>query len=490
MAGPENERLGVTERSPQGSESSLSDLEWLTRLFDASPLGVCVSDAQDRCVYANAAYCQIAGLAVEQALGMVWSSMVHPDDRRRISTEWLEASRDQRPFQAEARFLRGDGSVVWTRLHTAIMQGQKAQSTSLLVVEDISARKAAEAALQSAEEALFAEKERAQVTLDSIGDAVLTTDMAGNLTYLNREAEKMTGWPRDEALGRPLAEVFHIIDGTTRAPAANPATLAVKENRTVGLAMGCVLVRRDGSEVLIEDSAAPIHDRDGQVAGAVIVFHDLVQSRAMAERMAHLARHDFLTGLPNPAMLNERLGQATSLARRHGKRVALLFIDMDDFKVVNDTLGHMAGDQLLQSVSEQLVGCVRNSDTVCRRGGDEFVILLTEIEHPRDAGCVAEKLLRAMSRPQVIDGIKVQISASVGISVYPDDSEDEAALFGFADAAMYQAKAYGPGGYRFFGAGMPGWRDLRQEATRPGRPHRQALGGWAGGMPKHLQLDD
>lgn len=315
-------------------------------------------------------------------------------------------------------------------------------------------RKATERVLRAAEEALFEEKERAQVTLNSIGDAVLATDLSGNVTYLNPVAEAMTGWSREEALGRPLAEVFNIIDGTTREAAVNPAQRAIEEDRTVGLAMNCVLVRRDGVEVAIEDSAAPIHDRDGRVAGAVIVFRDGSQSRTMTEKMAHLAQHDFLTGLPNRLLLTERLSQAIGLAQRHRKQVALLFLDLDNFKRINDSLGHGIGDRLLQSVAERLAGCVRATDTVCRQGGDEFVILLAEIEQPHDAARVAEKLRAALTVPHPIDGHEFPVTSSTGISVYPDDGDNVDALMRNADTAMYQAKASGRDNYRFFRAEM------------------------------------
>jgi len=152
---------------------------------------------------------------------------------------------------------------------------------------------------KNAEDALFNENERAQVTLNSIGDAVLCTDIAGNVTYLNIVAEAMTGWSRREASGRPLADVFQIIDGVTRKPTENPMTMAVAQNKTVGLTANCVLMRRDGHESAIEDSAAPIHDRDGNGTGAVIVFHDVSVARSMSLQMTHSAQHDFLTGLPN-----------------------------------------------------------------------------------------------------------------------------------------------------------------------------------------------
>ena len=387
----------------KAAQDALRNSEALFRaMSDASPLGIFVSDTQGRCVYTNAAYQEISGLTFEQTLGTNWSMAVHPKDRRRVLAEWRAAAGGQTPFQAEFRFQRGDNSIVWTRVNGAALRDGMESRGHVQTVEDITARKATELGLRAAEEALFEEKERAQVTLNSIGDAVLTTDRLGNLTYLNLVAEMMTGWSREEALGRPLTEVFKIIDGTTRRAAPNPARRAIDENRTVGLAADCVLVRRDGFESAIEDSAAPIHDRDGRVAGAVIVFHDVSQSRGMARKMAHMAQHDFLTGLPNRALLTERLSQAIGLAHRHRKQVALLFLDLDYFKHINDSLGHAIGDQLLQSVANRLAACVRGTDTVCRQGGDEFVILLAEIEHPQDAAHVAEKLRAALALPHLI----------------------------------------------------------------------------------------
>src|ERR1700674_1797400 len=236
-----------------------------------------------------------------------------------------------------------------------------------------------------ARQELFIEKERAQVTLNSIGDAVLSTDTLGNVVYLNVVAEHMTGWSRKEAVGHPLRDVFQIIDGSTHKPSPNPMELAVQENRTVGLMANCILVRRDGYECAIEDSAAPIHDRDGQVAGAVIVFHDVSMARSMVLEMSHLAQHDGLTDLPNRLLLNDRLTQAISMALRNQHQLAVLFLDLDGFKQINDSLGHAIGDRLLQSIARRLTECSRVSDTVSRQGGDEFVVLLSEIEQAKDA---------------------------------------------------------------------------------------------------------
>jgi diguanylate cyclase (GGDEF)-like protein/PAS domain S-box-containing protein len=304
------------------------------------------------------------------------------------------------------------------------------------------------------EDALYMEKERAVVTLNSIGDAVLCTDISGNITYLNIVAETMTGWPRGEATGRPLAEVFRIIDGTTRATARDPMEMAVEQNRTVGLTVNCVLIRRDGFESAIEDSAAPIHDRGGHVIGAVIVFHDVSAARAMSLQMTHSAQHDILTNLPNRLLLDDRITQSVALARRQKRPIAVLFLDLDRFKYINDSLGHATGDTLLQSVATRLLAAVRNSDTVSRQGGDEFVVLLPFIASPEDAATSAKKILLTLTTPHSIAGQDLHIDGSIGISIYPEDGEDSETLIKNADTAMYHAKESGRNNFQFYTAAM------------------------------------
>ena len=322
------------------------------------------------------------------------------------------------------------------------------------ILRYISRRKSADSILRVAEEALFEEKERAQVTLNSIGDAVLVTDTGGHVTYLNRMAEYMTGWSTGEALGQPLSTVFNIVDGETGETAPNPAVSAMNEDRTVGLIANCILLQRNGKGVGIEDSAAPIHDRDGAVTGAVIIFRDVSQSLTETRKMAYLAQHDPLTGLPNRALLTERLRQAISLARRHHTQVALLFLDLDHFKQINDSLGHAVGDQALCAIANRLSACVRSTDTVCRLGGDEFVILLGDIDSPDDAAHIAEKARATITTPLRVSGHTLEVSASVGISIHPEHGADAEAIIRHADTAMYHAKANGRDGYGFFQVGM------------------------------------
>jgi diguanylate cyclase (GGDEF)-like protein/PAS domain S-box-containing protein len=304
------------------------------------------------------------------------------------------------------------------------------------------------------EEALFVEKERALVTLNCIGDAVACTDSAGNITFLNLVAEKMIGWSLQETAERPMAEVLRILDATSRETIPDPMAMAMEQNRTIHLPPNCILVQRDGFEIPIEDSVAPIHDRDGRVTGAVIVFRDVSVERAMAVEMVHSAQHDFLTGLPNRMLLNDRIGQAIALSPRHLKKVAVLFLDLDGFKHINDSLGHPMGDKLLQSIANRLVDCVRATDTVSRQGGDEFVVLLSEVERPENIGIPARRMLRALAETHSFETNDLHITASIGVSVYPDDGLDAETLIRNADTAMYQAKENARQSYQFFKPAM------------------------------------
>ncbi len=301
-----------------------------------------------------------------------------------------------------------------------------------------------------AEEALFEEMKRAEVTLNSISDAVLSTDPSGRVTFLNSMAETMTGWSRAEAVGRPLEDVLQIVDSVTREPAADPLKRAMLGNAQVNLASNFILIRRDGVESPIEDSAAPIHDRRGLASGAVIVIRDMSTIRATALQMSYLANHDALTGLPNRLLLSDRLGRALALAHRHQRGLAVLFFDIDHFKYINDSLGHALGDQLLQAIGRDVAMSVRSSDTVSRQGGDEFVVVLSELEHVEDAALGAEKIMAAVAQPRKIAGHELQVTATIGISVYPDNGEDAETLMKSADIAMYHAKDEGRDRYRFF----------------------------------------
>ena len=218
--------------------------------------------------------------------------------------------------------------------------------------------------------------------------------------------------------------------------------------------LSVVLVRRDGTELPIEGSSAPIDSGKGAPLGQVLLFRDASQSQARVQQIAHIAQHDPLTGLPNRVLLNDRISTAISIAPRHHKKVGVLFLDLDGFKRVNDTLGHAIGDRLLKAVADRLMTCVRGSDTVSRIGGDEFVVLLSEVERAEDSAITARRMLEAVSETYTIDRHDLNITVSIGVSVYPDDGVDAETLIKNADAAMYQAKENGRKGYQFYKPAM------------------------------------
>jgi diguanylate cyclase (GGDEF)-like protein/PAS domain S-box-containing protein len=298
--------------------------------------------------------------------------------------------------------------------------------------------------------ALFEEKERAQVTLKCIGDAVISTDIRGNITFLNPAAERMTGWQLTEVTGLPMAEAFRIVNASIRKVAPNEMLKASEQHRMGSLAPDSVLTQRDGTEIYIEDSVAPIHDHKGRGIGSVLVYRDVSAAWAMAKQIAHLADHDFLTGLPNRSLLYDRVGRAIAMAKRNRNKIALLYLDMDGFKHINDSLGHSAGDKLLQCVALRLQDCVRNPDTVSRHGGDEFIVLLQELNQPEDAATAVKRLLDSLAKGYCMDQRNFHITTTIGVSLYPDDGPDAETLIRNADIAMYQAKENGRPSYKFF----------------------------------------
>jgi diguanylate cyclase (GGDEF)-like protein/PAS domain S-box-containing protein len=308
---------------------------------------------------------------------------------------------------------------------------------------DLATRDLTEAALRDSEAALFQEKEWAQVTLHSIGDAVITTDAKGQILYFNPVAEALTGWLHQEAYGLPLVKVFKIFHETTREPVENPVEKALREGQVVGLANHTVLMSLNGREIPIEDSAAPIRDRQDNVIGAVMVFHDVTQTRALTKQLSWQANHDPLTQLVNRREFERCVEQSLKSARTQGHNHVLCYLDLDQFKIVNDTCGHGAGDKLLCQITALLQTQVRKTDTLARLGGDEFGILLHQ--------CSLSQALRVVNEiRERIQGVRFvwqeqtfKIGASIGLINIDANSEGFSDLLSTADAACYTAKNKG-----------------------------------------------
>ena len=314
------------------------------------------------------------------------------------------------------------------------------------------------------DETVSTDEAQARITLESIGDAVLCADTFGRVTYLNQAAVEATGWSREEAVGRLANDVFCIVDGVTREPIRDPMQLAIITNKSMVLKSNAILIRRNGSEVTIADTIAPIHERNGEVTGAVVVFQDVSEARAAALKVSHLAHHDFLTDLPNRILFDDRLSQAIGIAQRHQRHIAVLFLDCDNFKNINDSLGHMMGDLLLQSLANRIVSAGRGSDTVSRQGGDEFIILLPEVNKAEDAAIYASKILSEVAKPHLIGEHELHLTASIGIALYPADGRNAQTLVHNADIALYEAKESGRNTYKRFRPGMKARALERQSA--------------------------
>ncbi len=290
----------------------------------------------------------------------------------------------------------------------------------------------------------------AGLTLAAISDAVVIADTRGLITYCNPACCTLLGLPPDQLIGRHVGEQVRLLT-PAHDPLPHPVTAVLGNGRPMRVPAGTSLRRSDGVELAIEDSTAPITDAAGTLIGAVMVFHDVTVARQSLQQLSWQANHDFLTDLPNRAQLDDRLARELEIAARRAAGLAVLYVDLDNFKQVNDSLGHRAGDRLLCSVAERLSQCVRKSDTVSRFGGDEFVVLLTTDGNAAHvAAGTAGKILSVLSEPHQVDGQVLHTSGSIGISVFPADGADAETLVKNADTALYLAKDAGKNAYRFF----------------------------------------
>ena len=418
-----------------------------TRIFEAAPDALIVVNAAGQITLANLQTEKAFGYARRELLGASIESLV-PERLRAthaLRRQHYQGAPHQRPMGVGLALFgrRKDGSEFPLDILLSPINSS-AGAQVLAAVRDVTERNAVLADLYEA-------RERSRVTLESIGDAVLSTDTSGKILYLNASAKLMTGWSCQEALGKALRQVLNIVEQEPRETVQLlTLELALSERSGERVTRHSILIRRDDSEIPIEYSVAPIHDASGKTIGMVIVFRDISKTRELTRQMAYLAQHDFLTNLPNRMLLIDRLTQAIVFASRSRAHLAVLFLDLDHFKHINDSLGHGTGDLLLQSVAQRLVASVRHSDTVSRIGGDEFVIVLPEVGQAVDAAKSADKIIAALAETHHIAGHALHVSPSIGISFYPADGQDAETLIKNADLAMYHAKDSGRNNAQFF----------------------------------------
>lgn len=367
----------------------------------------------------------------------LWARHLHPDDRGRAEREINMALESGGDFRSEFRVVWADGSVHFLSATGRVTRDAQGQAVRMVGVNlDVTP-------LRQLSNELAEQHELLRVTLQSIGDAVITTDAASQVTWLNPAAERMTGWLSTEALGRPIAQVFHIVNEATRQPAENPVTACLQQGKNVGLANHTVLISRHGEEFGIEDSAAPIRNPGGDVLGAVLVFHDVTEQRRLSGEMSYRATHDALTGLVNRAEFETRLRRTLDKAHEEGSQHALLYIDLDQFKLVNDACGHSVGDQLLQQVAKLLKDAVRARDTLARLGGDEFAVILEHCTADQ-AGRLAQQICDRMEAFRFVhDERRFRIGTSIGLVPMDNRWATTAAAMQAADTSCYAAKEAG-----------------------------------------------
>jgi diguanylate cyclase (GGDEF)-like protein/PAS domain S-box-containing protein len=375
--------------------------------------------------------------SVVGATGREFLAAVHPDDRERFWAATRAAVKGEGDLAIEIRVVVPDGGVRWLDERGLVLRDDAGWGVRMIgVATDVTDRKRAEMALRE-------EEERAQVTLASIGDGVIRTDAHGRIDYMNPVAEKLTGWSLAGARRRPLTEIYQAVDGATRKPLLNPVAACLRGEPWVDLPGYPLLLRRDGAEFPIQDSAAPIRRRDGAVAGAVLVFKDMTELHGMEREMSYLATHDPLTGLINRSELEARLASRLAGAREGAACDALCHVDLDEFKVVNDTCGHLAGDELLKQVAGLLRSALRPDDVLARLGGDEFGVLVAAAGH-RGAREVAEQLLAALRRFRFHWRERTfEVRASVGLVPLTAIGGERTQLLAAAEAACYVAKEGG-----------------------------------------------
>jgi diguanylate cyclase (GGDEF)-like protein/PAS domain S-box-containing protein len=367
-----------------------------------------------------------------------WRRLVHSDDLAKVQAKLRDhLAGNTEMFESVHRMRRRDGEWRWVQCRAKGLLDERGRLRRLLGVEtDITEQKIYE-------EALFREKESAQITLQSIGDGVVTTDAECNVEYLNPVAEELTGWRVDDATGRPIDDIFRGFHEETCEPLENPLAVSIRRNRAIKSVRPTLLIRRDGNEIYIESTASPIRNDKGDVSGGVLVFHDVSEARELNRRLSYHASHDILTGLVNRREFENRLERALKSARAGETSYTLCYLDLDQFKIVNDSCGHSAGDALLSQLGALLKSKIRWRDTLARLGGDEFGLLL-ESCNIDEAMRTADSLREAIREHKFTwDERSFALGVSIGVVPITAESEDVAALLSAADSACQAAKEAG-----------------------------------------------
>jgi diguanylate cyclase (GGDEF)-like protein/PAS domain S-box-containing protein len=438
----------------------------LQQLLDTIDAGVWSVDLRTNEYTLSQGIEKIYGYPIQAFYGnpTFWKERTHPDDRNLVDIQDKEILSGKMSVH-EHRIIHASGEVRAIRNRITPLFDQSNQLVKVVgVFVDVTENQRLEQELRESQEWL-------STTLKCIGDGVIATDITGKITFMNLIAETLTACKEKDALGKNIEEVLHLINEETRQMVINPVNKVMKEKRVMGLANHTILINKDGAEIPIDDSASPILNEQGEMAGIVMVFRDVIERKRYEEKIKHYAYYDALTGLPNRRLFTDRMTIALLNAKRYKTKFAIMFIDLDQFKMVNDTLGHEIGDLLLKEVANRLIQCVREGDTVARMGGDEFIILLQDINQAVITR-VAERIIEKVSKKYNINGKMLFTSPSIGTSLYPQDGEDVESLIKNADMAMYQVKYNGKHNHQFFTSSM---NDLTLRKMELDKGLREAL---------------
>lgn len=411
------------------------DGAYFQQIFDAAPGAIVVLDGKDRVCDANPSFLRLFGFrAKDEVLGQAINQLIVPPER------WSEASEASRRtiggecvVQRTVR-RRRDGTLVEVLGFAVPFHPRGGNLGVYVTFYDVGPQCRAERALKR-------EKEIAQGTLHALGEAVIRTDDRRRICDMNPAAEALTGWGRTEAIGRRLRDVFQIEHEHTRKPAPDPVPRALREGITTEYSDSHVLIGRDGREARIEHSAAPLRDRNGQIIGSVLAFRDITERRRMQEEIQYRASHDILTGLYNRHVFEQALARTLRDRRSASRHSTLLYLDLNDFKRVNDTWGHAVGDALLRQIGRRLKGWVREQDLVSRLGGDEFGVILADCTKEEAVRRVETLLGGLREEPFSAGGQVFRVKASVGVVGLSGGITDVERALTMADSACYQAKA-------------------------------------------------
>jgi len=442
------------KRATVGSFLDITELKWAEEALEESRgryksivetggAGVLTGDLSGNMAFVNEAFCKILGYSFEELVGKPFVDFVHPDDKANVLDKFAEGlMHPDKDYHLEFRAIRKDGRTVWIYPSVSPIFNKGTLTSGMAIVFDITERHKLEDALKKSEE-------RYRTILEEIQDNYFETDLAGNFIFVNDSMCRAMGYSKEELIG---------MNYTVLASKEDVEVVYRDFNRVFRTGetlkgLSYKWIKKSGTIGFGELSVSPIKDETGNVIAFRGIARDVTERNRLVRELNDIATHDFLTGLPNRMLLQDRLTVALATAKRNRTKLAVMMLDLDRFKVVNDTFGHTMGDKVLRIASERLEALVRKSDTVARVGGDEFLVLLPKIAHVEDAIKVARKILGVFRKPFVLNDHRIRITTSVGIAVYPNDGDDSEALMKNADIAMYWVKEQERDSYATYSTG-------------------------------------